>query len=286
MSIHLARSDDGGRSFRFVKILWPSDSQSYEGRRGYAGHEVSTISPVGSGWAALDLRYFNPRGHGNDFVPDSFHFEFMRGPDPATMDVPSEERLGGPLTGAAWRPYADLSYISGKGRSCPLWTEPSLFEDRSTLYLLAQCKTPDDSKRGFLGLFAHDGSHWRWVGELTKASDAAAFGADELTQADIVRGTAGGVELLVTPNRVHGRDEHHLGCLVIPMVSLDPPRLERAPSGTPLVLARIVSSDSEQNGPGACAYDPASATGILIVRRELSPAKGVTFSIHATGLRP
>ena len=286
VSIHLARSDDAGRSFRFVKTLWPSEIQRYEGRRGYAGHEVSTISPAGSGWAALDLRYFNPLGNGNDFVPDSFHFEFITGPDPATLDPLSEERLGGTLTGTAWRPFADLSRLSGKGRSCPLWTEPSLFESRSTLYLLAQCKTPDNPTRGFLGLFIRIGSDWRWVGELTKASDAAEFGANELTQADIVRGRAGGVELLVTPNRVNGRDEHHLGCAVMPISSLDPPVLARAPSGAPLVLARIVSSDSEQNGPGACAYDPASVTGIVIVRRELNPAKGLIFSINATGLRP
>ncbi len=38
------------------------------------------------------------------------------------------------------------------------------------------------------------------------------------------------------------------------------------------------------NGPGACAYDPGSETGVLIVRRVLSPSKGMIFSIHETGI--
>lgn len=284
VSVHLARSDDGGRSFRFVKIIWGTESGRYEGRNGYAGHEVSTISPAGPGWAALDLRYFNPRGHGNDFVPDSLHFEFITAREPAGLSPAHPMRLGGTLTSAEWRPFVDLSKLSG--RFCPVWTEPSLIEESTTLYLLAQCKVPDDPKRGFLGLFARAGGSWRWIGELTGISDAEALGGNELTQADIVRGRAGGLELLVTPNLVDGVAERHRGCVVVPIRSLDPPRLARGPSGAPQVLIRIASSDSEQNGPGACAYDPASSTGILLVRRERGPTHGVTFSIHATGLRP
>lgn len=284
VAVHLARSDDGGRSFRFVKALWGSDSELYEGRKGYAGHEVSTISPTASGWAALDLRYFNPRGHGNDFVPDSFHFELITAPEPTALISAHETRLGGLLTGAAWRPFVDLSRSSGS--SCPVWTEPSLFEQMGTLFLLAQCKVPGAPMRGFLGLFARSANDWRWVGELTGAADAAALGGNELTQADIVRGRAGALELLVTPNIVHGNEEHHLGCFLLPIVSLDPPVLGRERSGAPRVLARVLSSDSAQNGPGACAYDARSDTGILIVRRTVIPKKGIIFSIHATGLRP
>src|SRR5580704_15474928 len=70
VGIHLARSDDNGRTFQYVKTLWSSERETYEGTEGYSGHEVSTIAPMSTGWAALDLRYFNPRGNGNDFKGD------------------------------------------------------------------------------------------------------------------------------------------------------------------------------------------------------------------------
>jgi hypothetical protein len=286
VSIHLARSDDGGRTFHYVRNLWSSDRESYQGAEGYSGHEVSTISPAGAGWAALDLRYFNPRGNGNDFAANSFHFEFVEGADLEHLGTVNAEKLGGPLTARAWRPFVNLSDLAAVGIACPVWTEPSLFEDAHVLYLLAQCKTPNHPVDGFLGLFAQQAAGWRWVGQLTVRSDAAALGGNELTQADLARGRDGSLLLIVTPNIVTGREEHHLGCTVLSIASLDPAILRRNGAGAPIVRARVVSSDSAQNGPGACAYDSASATGLLIVRRMFSAAKGVIFSIHATGMHP
>lgn len=286
VSIHLARSDDGGRTFRYVRSLWSGEPESYEGAAGYSGHEVSTISPAGAGWAALDLRYFNPRGNGNDFSPDSFHFEFAQGADPEHLATAKAENLGGPLTAKVGRPVVSLSDLAAVGIACPVWTEPSLFEDSRVLYLLAQCKTPNNPGNGFLGVFARQGTSWRWVGRLTGRSDAAALGGNELTQADLARARDGSLLLIVTPNIVRGRQEHHLGCTVLSVASLDPASLRRNGAGAPIVRARVVSSDSAQNGPGACAYDPASSTGLLIVRRVFSAAKGLIFSIHATGVQP
>ena len=285
VSIRLARSDDGGKSFRLVRKLWTAEPERYEGRDGLSGHEVSTISPTSGGWAALALRYFNPWGNDNDFRPDSFHFEMIEAAQPERLAAVSA-RFGGPLTAPSWQPFVDLSRLAGVGGACPIWTEPALFEDRGVLYLLAQCKTPQDERQGFLGVFARRAGAWRWLGRIAGLTEAQAFGANELTQADLARSREGGLLLIATPNVAHGRDEHHLGCAVLGVASLDPPALARDAAGEPLVRARIVSSDSAQNGPGACAYDPGSATGVLIVRRVFSPAKGVVFSLHATGLRP
>ena len=286
VSIHLARSDDNGRTFQFVRTLWNSERESYEGTEGYSGHEVSTISPTGTGWAALDLRYFNPYGNGNDFKGDSIHFEYLEGPDLEHLDSSKATSVGGPLTAGAWRASPDLSALAGVGRTCPLWTEPSLFQDAGVLYLLAQCKTPRKPIAGYQGLFAKQATGWRWVGRLTVSSDATVLGGNELTQADLVRGRDGSVLLLVTPNLVHGTTERHLGCIVLAAASLDPPRLKRDASGAPTVRARISSSDSTQNGPGACAYDPGAQTGVLIVRRVLNSSNGIVFSIHETGISP
>lgn len=286
VATHLARSDDAGRTFRYVRTLWPGNPETWEGVAGYAGHEVSTLSPFGAGWAALDLRYFNPVGNGNDFRGDSFHFEYVEGPDPERLATDKPAIIGGPLTDAAWGASTNLSEIAKVGRSCPAWTEPSLFEDKGVLYLLAQCKTPLKPADGFLGLFAHKGEGWRWVGRLTGPADAAALGGNELTQADLAHARDGSLLLIVTPNIAKGHDEHHLGCTVLPLASLEPARLIRDAAGKPIERMRIVSSDSAQNGPGACAYDAASETGVILVRRVFSAARGVIFSLHATGLRP
>lgn len=284
VSTHLARSDDGGRTFRFVKSLWSSASERYESRQGYAEHEVSTISPTRRGWAVLALRYFNPLGNGNDLKADSLFFELAEGADPERLNTGKVLRLGGPLTSGLWRPFIDLSRIAGVGTACPVWTEPSLFEDANALYLLAQCKTPQEPAAGFLGLFVRTANGWRWSGKLTRPGDAAALGGNELTQADLVRGRNGQVLLLVTPDVVQGRDEHHLGCAVLGIHTLAPPKLQRSVGGAPIVRARVTSSDSMRLGPGACAYDARSRSGLLIVRRASSGSGGIVFSIHSTGL--
>ncbi len=286
VSIHLARSDDGGRSFRHVTNIWESATETYKGASGYSGNEVSTISPTPSGWAALELRYFNPRGNGNDFRPDSLHFELAEGADPGKLAMAQASMLGGSLTGSFWRPFANLSEIAKVGLACPVWTEPSLFSDNGVLYLLVQCKTPSNPARGFLGVFVREPDGWHWAGCLTSSSDAAALGGNELTQAELTRGRDGSLLLVVTPNIVKGREEHHLGCAVLTVASLDPPRLKQGADTLLDLRARIVSSDSAQNGPGACSYDPGSSTGLLIVRRVFSPIRGVIFSIHASGLHP
>jgi hypothetical protein len=51
------------------------------------------------------------------------------------------------------------------------------------------------------------------------------------------------------------------------------------------VVARVQSSDSKADGPGACGYDPASSTGIVIMRRLLGNGQ-LVGSLRASGLRP
>ncbi len=286
VSVHLARSTDGGKTFARVANIWKAEPQTYEKTQGYSGHEVSTLAPTLSGWAELALRYFNPRGDGNDFRPNSFNFEMREAADPEKLADAPVMRLGGPLTGKDWRPFTDLSAVAGVGLACPVWTEPSLFSDGPALYLLAQCKTPANPAKGYLALFVREASGWRSLGALTTPADAAALGGNELTQADLARSRDGSVLLIVTPNVVKGKDEHHLGCTVLGVASLDKPQLRRSPDGALDIRVRIVSSDSAQNGPGACAYDPASSTGVLLTRRIFSKEKGIVFSIHATGLHP
>ena len=61
-------------------------------------------------------------------------------------------------------------------------------------------------------------------------------------------------------------------------------------SGAPLVVAKATESDlftAPNEGTGACSYDAASTTGIMLVRKlEADPQLGFFVSLQATRLKP
>ncbi len=303
VSIHLASSADGGASWRFERRLAASRGEldpAPPGGPGVSVHEVSTLAPLdggaGSRWFGLHLRYFQPFGE-EGRRPGSVHFRLSRAGQPRGLGG-REARLGAPLTHPAWRPDLDLSTLDPALARCSLWTEPALYALDGTLYLVAQCLVIDrrtgvrDAAAEFLGVFATDGRgpidqlDWSWRGRLTTSRDARRLGGHVLTQADVARSRDGSLLLLVTPKRLRPR-ERHLGCRALELESLDPPRLRRDRAGRPVVRADLRSSDSSGLGPGLCAYDPASSTGVLFVRTEIDPsAPSIVFRLHATGVHP
>jgi hypothetical protein len=78
----------------------------------------------------------------------------------------------------------------------------------------------------------------------------------------------------------------HFGCRALEVASLDPPRLAREPSGAPRVRASVTATDlrAPDGTPASCGYDAASATGIVIARRD--DRNGLGSVLHRTGLRP
>ncbi len=304
VSIHLASSGDGGASWRFDRELAPSEGEldpAPPGGLGVSVHEVSTLAPLeragATRWFGMHLRYFQPFGR-EDRRPNSIHFRLSRANRPRGLGRGPEARLGAPFTHPAWRPDLDLSTLDPELGRCSLWTEPALYALDETLYLVAQCLVIDprtgarDADAEFLGVFATDGRgpitdlDWSWRGRLTGRRDARALGGHVLTQADVARARDGSLLLLVTPKRLAPRDRH-LGCRALELESLDPPRLRRDPAGRPIVRADIRSSDSTGLGPGLCAYDPASSTGVLFVRTEIDLSiPRIIFRLHATGVHP
>jgi hypothetical protein len=85
--------------------------------------------------------------------------------------------------------------------------------------------------------------------------------------------------LTVTP---HSRGVGH-GCVMIPLDSLDPPRV-RLSNGRPEVRARLVSQADKRWHTGACTHDARSATGLVTVAA--STAKGLQAELRATALQP
>jgi len=172
-----------------------------------------------------------------------------------------------------------------------IWTEPALFVDKGVLFMASLCMNgTTDVTRTVNHLFRHDGdglspAEWRWLGPLTSKEDAQAFGAHTLEQADLVYGRDGQILYLVTPIE-YGTLVKHFGCRVLEVESLEPPRLRRGADGRPVVRATITSSDTSPDGSGLCAYDPDSATGVLLVRREGDGVTETMWRLHATGVRP
>ncbi len=279
VGIHLASSDDGGASWRFERVLARSAGEldpAPPGGLGVSVHEVSTLAPLGDGagsrWFGMHLRYFQPFGE-EDRRPGSLHFRLGRSGSPLGLGWGRGARLAGPITDPAWGTDLDLSTLHPDLAGCAAWTEPALYGLDGTLYLVAQClvvdlatgaRRPGDE---FLGVFASAGRgplrqlEWSWRGRLTDRRDARALGGQVLTQPDVARARDGSLLLLVTPKRLFG-GERHKGCRALELESLDPPRLRRNAAGRPVVRADIRSSDSTGLGPGLCAYDPASSTGI------------------------
>ncbi len=303
VSIHLASSDDHGETWQLRRDLWPARSEtdpSPAGGSGVSVHEVSTLAPVEDGarprWYATHLRYFEPFGP-EGRRPSSFHFVLGRSRRPKKVAKGRQARIGGPLTDSAWVPDLDLSSVDPEISECSVWTEPSLFGSGGRLHLIAQCLVFDSEtgarkrKREFIGVFRADGARahrleWEWLGKLTTRADARALGGHVLSQPEVTTGRDGGLLLLVTPKRLTPR-ELHLGCRALALESLDPPRLGRKANGKPIVLADIRSSDSTGLGPGLCSYDPASSTGVLLVRTEVDlDLPEVVFRLHATGIHP
>jgi hypothetical protein len=93
--------------------------------------------------------------------------------------------------------------------------------------------------------------------------------------------------LLASPDVWNTRlkDYNHQGCVALEIESLSPPRLKRDADGKLALRATVSASDSNELGSAACAYDPASSSGILFTRRVKSATK-LTVGLWMTGLRP
>jgi hypothetical protein len=165
--------------------------------------------------------------------------------------------------------------------------------ESDTLFLLAQCLSVSGGQlrrdQGFLALFSARAGQkaptWRYVGKLAGHAEAQELDsrAVELTQGDLAKARDGSLLLIVTPNEII-REEVHLGCQIVEVEQLDPPRLKRI-DGKLVVRAIIRQSDAGRIGTGACAYDPASKTGVLMVHRTLGIGK-IEWTLHATGVHP
>jgi hypothetical protein len=306
VDIHLARSDDGGASWQFDTVLWPSTPGVDLGGSqapGYEDHEVANLVPMGGAvprWVGARLDYFVPNDGGFGARPlGSFRIRVGVADTVHGLAQASFASLGGSATAPGWGVTQNLSALSPALAACRFYNEPALHWRAPSLYLALRCHAFDalgrpDVAASAIQVFATtpDAAHatawvWRYVGRLAAGAEGAELGGVGVTQVELATGRDGKLLALLTPDAWSSAlgDFVHYGCRAVEVESLEPPRLARGADAKLAVRAQVTASDLAAYGPGACAYDAADAGGIVLVRRDMGPSHFLG-SMHRTELRP
>ena len=316
VDVHLARSLDKGRTWRFVKTLWsPAPMVGPNGDPGHLSFEVASLLPVRRAdgvttWYGARLSYFIPENGGFRRRPtDSFHILVSAASSAEELAQAPSDRLGGAATGAAWQARINLAGLSAETRHCSIWNEPALYHDGQELFLALSCmafngKTPD-LPRSDLVLFATRAEGlpnqwaWRHAGKLAGHEEARDLGGLRLTQVEFAKARDGALLALVTPDtwNEEAQDFVHQGCRAVETERLPSGgfRLARRAAGGLKVRASVMASDAGPAGTAACSYDPASETGIVMGKRVKNGSgfnaarhggAELSVTLHATGVHP
>jgi len=290
---HLARSDDGGTSFSFVKSVNQTTTLTHpdSGIPGWAIHEVSTLlREAPDTWQMLWLTYFDPYGEPPPGGPEDrgdFYYRRADANSPANLGPGAPWIRGYGTSPSFGAPYnlSDIPQLS----DCVAFTEPALFSQGDVTYLATNCVVFEDGVRRDdlerLVLLRQEADGYSYVGALLTSADAAELGATRIEQTDIAYSRTGHVLLIATPIQTGGTPEH-LGCVVFEIADLTTAQVRRDAGGQAMQLARI-TGDDDSIGPGLCTYDAASETGVLIVLHVFNEDPfDLEFSLRATGVHP
>jgi hypothetical protein len=306
VAIHLAKSDDLGNNWLFVKNLFEPISMNNPtntSQEGYLDHEVINLLPVSNGsttdWLAVRLNYFVPTVGGFAARPNnSFYISIVKSTSPDNLDNGQVGTIGGNLTHSAWNVNATL-IPPDLTSDYFFWNEPALYYDAGNgkLYLIMVAfvyngGTPVMSKNNvyvYSTTPTGNPNSWTWQlkGTLINTATANELGGERLSQVDIAKGTDGKLLMVCSPDDFNSskNDFNHKGCKVVEIQSLENPSLERGTDGKLKVRTIITASDANDLGTAASSYDPASATGLLFTKR-IKTNTQFTTSIWKTKLKP
>ncbi len=290
----LARSDDDGASFTFVRTVNEMQMEAHPdtGVMGWSTHEVSTLvkEPAGT-WQILWLKYFNPFGTVAG-VDERQEFLYWR-TTAMTPDLLGDNSVVWgkfAATSASWGAPIDFNAIPELA-DCILQTEPGLFAFDDETYLATSCLVVDGTGRRTdlerIELLRQTPTGYDYVGTILDGQDAADLGVDTIEQADISVARDGSILLVVTPI-ILTADPAHQGCMVFSFDDFATASIARDPNGVAIPRA-IITADGNSLGPGLCTYDANSDTGVLMVITTVTgsgSSTDVEFSLHATGVHP
>lgn len=290
----LARSDDNGASFTFVRTVNEMQMEAHPdtGVMGWSTHEVSTLvkEPAGT-WQILWLKYFNPFGTVTG-VDERQEFLYWRTTAATPDALGDNSAVWGTFaaTSASWGAPFDFNSIPELA-DCIIQSEPGLFAFNGETYLATSCLVADASGRRTdlerIELLRQTPTGYDYVGTILDAQDAADLGVDTIEQADISVARDGSVILVVTPIILNA-DPDHQGCMVFSFDDFASATIARDTSGV-AIPRTIITADGNSLGPGLCTYDANSDTGILLVITTVTGSGATTdieFSLHATGVHP
>jgi hypothetical protein len=289
---HLARSDDDGNTFTFVRAVNDMQIEAHpdSGVLGWSTHEVpSLVQEAGGGWQMLWLKYFNPLGTVTG-VDERQQFLYWRSnaAAPEQLGDNSEVWATALEASASWGApirFNDIPELA----DCVVQTEPGLFSVNNETYLATSCLVTDANGRRpdleRLVLLRQTANGYAFVGNILDAGDAADLGADVIQQADITLARDGSVLLIVTPI-ILDADPSHQGCIVFEFDDIQSAMISRDATGR-AVPRTIITADGNGLGPGLCSYDANSATGVLLVITTVTQnGMDIEFSLRATGVHP
>ena len=289
---HLAKSDDNGASFTFVRSVNDMAMEAHPdtGVMGWSVHEVPTLLKEPSGdWQILWYKYFNPFGAvtGVDERQEYLYWRTIAATPEQLGDV-SEVWARALATSPSWGAPIDFNHIPELA-DCVTLTEPGLFAFNNETYLASSCLVADATGRRAdlerLVLLRQTANGYSFVGDILDASDAADLGVDVIQQADISVARDGSIILIVTPIILNA-DPSHQGCVVFEFADFATGALVRDGSAVAVPRA-VISSDGNGLGPGLCTYDADSETGVLLVITTVTnDGTDIEFSLRATGVHP
>ena len=305
VDIHLAYSDDGGQTWRFEAILWASqeDVDPVSGEPGFNSHEVANLLPVRvrneDTWYGVRLDYFLPNNGGFKARRlSSFRLVIVQAHTLQGLGEAESAVLGAARTDPNWNVDVNLASLAPELSKCEMWNEPALHFQDGELFLAVRCLAftiagvPQIRNSDLVVFAAHPTERiqewqWRYVGRLAGRTEAQDLGGEGLTQIDFAQGLDGKLLAILTPDDWDAalNDFVNYGCRVVEVASLDPPGLARDPTGELKLRAVITASDQEPLGPGACAYEPASATGVVITFRTKETTSFEAW-LQETGISP
>ena len=290
----LARSDDNGASFTFVRTVNEMQVEAHPdtGVLGWSTHEVPTLvqEPAGT-WQILWMKYLNPFGTVTG-VDERQEFLYWR-TTAATPDSLGDNSVvwgKSAATSASWGAPIDFNAIPELA-DCILQTEPGMFAFNGETYLATSCLVVDGVTRRTdlerIELLRQTPTGYDYVGTILDGQDAADLGVDTIEQADISVARDGSILLVATPI-IPGADPGHQGCIVFSFDDFATASIARDTNGVAIPRA-IITADGNSLGPGLCTYDANSDTGVLLVITTVTGSGATTdveFSLHATGVHP
>lgn len=297
---HLARSDDGGATFSFVRPLYAAPEvldPEGSGQTGIASSETVSLAVMASGplttWYGAHLRYFlEPAGGYTPRYGTSWTVRVGAAASPEALGDPTalakEVVIGVSTTAAVYGASVLVDQMAGVPiQRCAMLNNPTLFVRGGTLYLVVECLafvgTELDLPNATMQLLATtprgDPRTWAWrhVGVLADHGLAQELGSDTIRQPEVTEAADGTLLLVVTPARADPLAPTGTtgeGCVAVELDSIDPPALRRDCAGDAIVRVRMTGDDM-----GSCAHDPASATGLV-------PHSHQPWALFASGLRP